>query len=434
MKRRKTKKIIPCVLSGIMILSGFTQYVYADEIENETIMRDGFVNNQTQITENGVTNTTVDESTVVIEETPSTNVEVRDDSSTVETEGAESNETTTDSPSSNENNKDDSSNLESSESKEDTSKKDETSGVDANQNGKHDGIENGTTSTENKDSNQNNDENREGEPKLPEVENKVQEESSSNTSNINSENKAEQNDQKENQNNVTKYSPVTAVPSSATVNYGYNVSYVDTWYHPTLINAFGYTGEVKNAIKLDNYVTGNWNQFTIASNPFQRGQCTYFAWSRFYQVYGYDSGARGNGKTNAAEIVKAHSSQFKLSSTPAAGAVFSYEKNSLLPQYGHVGFVEAYDEETDTIYISEGNVTINGTSGNIYIHKMKFSTLKKMYPDIVFAVPNQPVFSKIEGTISNKKAYGLKKKTRRVYTKAEWKRIKASVNKNLHKI
>ena len=123
-----------------------------------------------------------------------------------------------------------------------------------------------------------------------------------------------------------------------------------------------------------------------------------------------------------------------MSSTPAAGAVFSYEKNSLLPQYGHVGFVEAYDEKTDTIYISEGNVTINGTSGKIYIHKMKFSTLKKMYPDIVFAVPNQPVLSKIEGTISNKKAYGLKKKVRRVYTKTEWKRIKASVNKNLHKV
>ena len=433
MKRRKTKKIIPCVLSGMMILSGFTQYVYADEVENETIMRDGFVNNQTQITENGVTNTTVDESTVVIEETPSTNVEVRDDSSTAGTDSAESNETTTDSPSNNENNKDDSSNLESSESKEDTSKKDETSGVDTNQNEKHDGIESGTTSTENKDSNQNNDENKEDKLKQPEVENKIQA-SNSNTSSVNKENRTEQVVKKENQNNVTKYSPVTAVPSSATVNYGYNDSYVDTWYHPTLINAFGYTGEVKNAIKLDNYVTGNWNQFTIASNPFQRGQCTYFAWSRFYQVYGYDSGARGNGKTNAAEIVKAHSSQFKLSSTPAAGAVFSYEKNSLLPQYGHVGFVEAYDEETDTIYISEGNVTINGTSGNIYIHKMKFSTLKKMYPDIVFAVPNQPVFSKIEGTISNKKAYGLKKKTRRVYTKAEWKRIKASVNKNLHKI
>lgn len=433
MKRRKTKKIIPCVLSGMMILSGFTQYVYADEVENETIMRDGFVNNQTQITENGVTNTTVDESTVVIEETPSTNVEVRDDSSTAGTDSAESNETTTDSPSNNENNKDDSSNLESSESKEDTSKKDETSGVDTNQNEKHDGIESGTTSTENKDSNQNNDENKEDKLKQPEVENKIQA-SNSNTSSVNKENRTEQVVKKENQNNVTKYSPATAVPSSSTVNYGYNDSYVDTWYHPTLINALGYTGEVKNAIKLNDYVTGNWNQFTIASNPFQRGQCTYFAWSRFYQVYGYDSGARGNGKTNATEIVKAHGDQFKLSSTPAAGAVFSYEKNSLLPQYGHVGFVEAYDEETDTIYISEGNVTINGTSGNIYIHKMKFSTLKQMYPDIVFAIPNQPVFSKIEGTISNKKAYGFKKKARRVYTKAEWKRIKASVNKNLHKI
>ena len=436
-KRNTTKKIIPCMLSGMMLLSGFTQYVYADEVDNEPIMSDSFTDNLDQATETVNVDTTTDENSAVIEEVTDTNNEAGDSSLNVGTNNTDSNGDSTGTPSDNGIGDGNGSNSESSLPKEDAPKKDEITDSDKKQDEEQKNTDNSTTSSENKDTNQSNEGNNENEEKQPQVQPQVENKeqiSNSNTSNVNVENKTEQAVKNEGQNNVTKYSPVTAVPSSATVNYGYNDSYADTWYHPTLINALGYTGEVKNAIKLDGYVTGNWNQFTIASNPFQRGQCTYFAWSRFYQVYGYDSGARGNGKTNAAEIVKAHSSQFKLSSTPAAGAVFSYEKNSLLPQYGHVGFVESYDEETDTVYISEGNVTINGTSGNIYIHKMKFSTLKKMYPDIVFAVPNQPMLSKIEGTISNKKAYGLKKKARRVYTKTEWKRIKASVNKNLHKV
>ena len=432
-KRNTTKKVIPCMLSGMMLLSGFTQYVYADEVANEPIMSDSFTDDLDQVTETvGAENTAIEDS-ITIEEVTNTNDETGDSSLNVGTNNTDSNGDSTGTPSDNGIGDGNDANSEPSLPKEDAPKKDESTDLDKKQDEEQKNTDNDITSSENKDANQSDEGNKENEEKQPETENKEQTLNST-TSSVNAENKTEQDVKNEGQNNVTKYSPTIAVPSSATVNYGYNDSYADTWYHPTLINALGYTGEVKNAIKLDNYVTGNWNQFTIASNPFQRGQCTYFAWSRFYQVYGYDSGARGNGKTNAAEIVKAHSSQFKLSSTPAAGAVFSYEKNSLLPQYGHVGFVEAYDEKTDTIYISEGNVTINGTSGNIYIHKMKFSTLKKMYPDIVFAVPNQPVLSKIEGTISNKKAYGLKKKTKRVYTKIEWKRIKASVNKNLHKI
>ncbi len=157
----------------------------------------------------------------------------------------------------------------------------------------------------------------------------------------------------------------------------------DTWYHPADTSDSGYAGEVNNAIKLDSFVTSNWSKFTVAGNPFSMPQCTYFAWSRFYQVYGYDSGARGNGKTNASEIVKAHSDKFKLSSTPAGGAVFSYEKNSLYPEYGHVGFIEAYDGTY--VWISEGNYC----GGLIHFQKIAWATFKAMYPDIVFAVPNE---------------------------------------------
>ena len=170
------------------------------------------------------------------------------------------------------------------------------------------------------------------------------------------------------------------------------VPYVaNTWYHPTAVNALGYTGEVANAIKEDSFLTSNWDKFKVAGNPFSMPQCTYFAWSRFYQVYGYDNGARGNGKTNAMEIVNAHGDTFSISSTPSAGAVFSAEKNTLEPEYGHVGFIEAYDGTY--VWISEGNYTIGDTGGFIYIHKQTWTSFKAQYPDVVFAVPNEGVLN-----------------------------------------
>ena len=164
-----------------------------------------------------------------------------------------------------------------------------------------------------------------------------------------------------------------------------------TWYHPVNTADLGYVGETKDAIKLDNFITHNYDRFIVKNNPFQAGQCTWFAWSRFYQVYGFDSGARGNGKTNAAEIVKVHPDKFQLSSTPAAGATFSMEKNTVMPEYGHVGFVEAFDGEY--LWISEGNVSFSDTdTGNIWIHKVKWSEFQKQYPDVVFAVPEKELW------------------------------------------
>lgn len=157
----------------------------------------------------------------------------------------------------------------------------------------------------------------------------------------------------------------------------------NTWYHPSDVVDSGYAGEVNNAIKLDSFVTNNWSKFTVAGNPFTMPQCTYFAWSRFYQIYGYDSGARGNGKTNAAEIVNAHPDKFRLSSTPAGGATFSIEMNSLQPEYGHVGFVEAFDGTY--LWISEGNYD----GGKIHFEKVSWEAFKAQYPDVVFAVPTE---------------------------------------------
>ena len=165
----------------------------------------------------------------------------------------------------------------------------------------------------------------------------------------------------------------------------------------------GYISSVKNALKLDNYVSLDWSKFITIGNPFELPQCTYFAWSRFYQVYGFSSGAFGNGKDNAREIVSAHSDLFSLSSTPSGGAIFSAQKNTLYPQYGHVGFVEAYDGTN--LWISEGNYKVNGKEGYIHIYRTTFQAFKAMYPDAVFAVPNGSVLE--NSLLSNLSLYSM---------------------------
>lgn len=152
----------------------------------------------------------------------------------------------------------------------------------------------------------------------------------------------------------------------------------------------GYISSVKNALKYESLLTKDWSKFILVGNPFAMPQCTYYAWSRFYQVYGFSSGAFGNGKDNAREIVAVHGDKFSLSSTPSGGAVFSAQANTLYPQYGHVGFVEAFDGTN--LWISEGNYTLsNGDNGYIHIYRTTFQAFKAMYPDVVFAVPNGSV-------------------------------------------
>lgn len=165
--------------------------------------------------------------------------------------------------------------------------------------------------------------------------------------------------------------------------------HTEAYIAPLVITYYGnngYIGELNKALK-NEIITRNYEGFLLRGNPFSVGQCTWYAWSRFYQVYGFDSGTKGNGKENAREIVKAHPDLFELSNTPAAGATFSMEYNTLYPEYGHVGFVEAYDGEY--LWISEGNVSINDSTGNIWVHKVKLDDFMAQYPDVIFAIPKE---------------------------------------------
>lgn len=89
-----------------------------------------------------------------------------------------------------------------------------------------------------------------------------------------------------------------------------------------------------------------------SNNPYSQaklyGQCTWFAWGRFYEIYGYSPGFIGDGWDCAEQLVNAHPDKFKLSDTPAVGAVFSCIGRN------HTGIVIGWDGKNVTI--QEGNL------------------------------------------------------------------------------
>lgn len=88
------------------------------------------------------------------------------------------------------------------------------------------------------------------------------------------------------------------------------------------------------------------------NNPYSKkglyGQCTWFAWGRFYEIYGFDPGFRGDGWNCAQQLVAAHPDKFELSSEPQVGAIFSCIGRN------HVGIVIGWDGTNITI--QEGNL------------------------------------------------------------------------------
>lgn len=88
------------------------------------------------------------------------------------------------------------------------------------------------------------------------------------------------------------------------------------------------------------------------NNPYSRanlyGQCTWFAWGRFYEIYGYSPGFIGDGWKCVDQLLQAHPDKFVKSNEPAVGAVFSCVGRN------HVGIVIGWDEKNITI--QEGNL------------------------------------------------------------------------------
>ncbi len=122
------------------------------------------------------------------------------------------------------------------------------------------------------------------------------------------------------------------------------------------------------------------------------GQCTWFAWGRFYELYGFSPRFSGNGYECVGQLLAAHGDKFELSDKPAAGAVFSSDA-----AHNHVGIVLDYDEETDTLMIQEGNLdgisNVNWDEAIDDYRTLKLSSqdIRILYGNVTYAVPKEDV-------------------------------------------
>lgn len=120
------------------------------------------------------------------------------------------------------------------------------------------------------------------------------------------------------------------------------------------------------------------------------GQCTWFAWGRFYEIYGYSPGFSANGGDWVDELVRVHRDKFEKSNTPKVGAIFSATNPA---PWGHVGIVVGVNG--DQITIQEGN--LDGATNSFEVatkdwHTVTYSlsTLRTIYSGLTFANPKNP--------------------------------------------
>ena len=125
----------------------------------------------------------------------------------------------------------------------------------------------------------------------------------------------------------------------------------------------------------------------VTKNPYAQaglyGQCTWFAWGRFYEIYGWGPSWTANGWDWVRMLVTYNSDQFRLSAIPDVGAVFSGIGHN------HVGIVIAYDGTNITV--QEGN--LDGRTNTFEEAKTDWQTkvytlqsLKAAYGGVVFAM------------------------------------------------
>lgn len=166
----------------------------------------------------------------------------------------------------------------------------------------------------------------------------------------------------------------------------------------TIGDAFDMSKTVVTAKSLNEanmYPDFNNREAWVSENPYSMsglyGQCTWFAWGRFYEIYGYSPGFTGNGNQCVRQLLKAHGDKFYESRTPVPGAVFS---QGLGEQYGHVGIVLAVDEANNTITIQDGNY--NGSTDSFAVAQSDWGTRTMLLSEFcakrggaIFACPRE---------------------------------------------
>ena len=129
---------------------------------------------------------------------------------------------------------------------------------------------------------------------------------------------------------------------------------------------------------------------THPGNPFSRPWCTWWAYNRFYEIYGYSPGIHGNGCTNASELLAAHPDKFMRSSEPVAGGMFSVPPGVLggtASSAGHVGIIEKVED--GYVYTSEGGFSMSGSEADMGVAYCQYTieSFNAKYPGAIFAVP-----------------------------------------------
>ncbi len=134
----------------------------------------------------------------------------------------------------------------------------------------------------------------------------------------------------------------------------------------------------------------------LSSSPYNVpslwGQCTWFAWARFYELYGFSPRFYGNGYECVDQLLSVHGDKFKRSKRPASGAVFSSDY-----AHNHVGIVLDYDEEKDLLTIQEAN--LDGVSNPIWEEaiddyrtiRLTSKQMRALYGDVTYAIPRSDV-------------------------------------------
>lgn len=133
----------------------------------------------------------------------------------------------------------------------------------------------------------------------------------------------------------------------------------------------------------------NSDAWRAPNNPYASvglyGQCTWFAWGRFYELYGYSPGFTGNGFECVSQLLASHPDKFEFGLSPKVGAVGSSDL-----AHNHVWIVTGV--EGDKITIQEGNLNGKTDSWEVAITDWQTKTytmagLKQAYGMIVFANP-----------------------------------------------
>ena len=144
----------------------------------------------------------------------------------------------------------------------------------------------------------------------------------------------------------------------------------------------GILRDIRNNPNFENMQAWGFNNPYSASSLF--GQCTWFAWGRFYEIYGYSPGFTGDGYQCADQLVRTHPDKFEISSTPKVGAIYSaIGKN-------HVGIVIGWDGTNITV--QDGNLdgrtnTFQEAKTDWKTSTYTLETLKSIYGGVKFANP-----------------------------------------------